>query len=224
MKKISVTNIIAFRKKSDKSKKNFLKSLDKIKTINAESGGNYWVRSISALSNTFKTNDNGYIKDKIDDISEDYNKAKRKQTKEMYQRNLDILYNYEDFDFSSWYPNKTFQILDKANKKSIIEINRVPVQVLPNQVFTFSRNKVDYVGAVWFIAKLDGYSKAEFGVFVETLFNYLKNNFSKKYEVSSENCLIVDVLNLDEINYQMILDEKIPSILKETLRSIRENL
>jgi len=224
IKKISVKNIITFRKKSDKSKKTFLKSLDKVKTIESESGGNYWVRSLSALSNTFKTNDKQYIKDKINDISEDYNQSKLKQTKDMYQRNLDILYNYEDFDFSTWYPNKTFKILDKVNKKSIVEIHKVPVQIIPNQVFTFKDNKIDYVGAIWFVAKLDGYGKAEFGIFAEALFYYLKNNFSKKYEVSPENCLIVDVLNIDEVNYQMVLDNKIPAILKETLKSIRENL
>lgn len=224
MKKISVKNIIAFRKKPDKSKKTFLKSLSKAKANDSESGGNYWVRSISALANTFRTNDNQHIKNKIDDIAADYDNSKRKQTKDMYQRNLDILHNYEDFDFSTWYPNKTFQTLDKASKKSIIEINRVPVQVLPNQVFAFTKNKVNYVGAIWFIAKLDGYSKAELGIFAETLFNYLSNNYSKKYEVSPEHCLVIDVLNLDEVTYQMVLDQEIPALLKETLKVIRENL
>lgn len=224
MKKISVKNIIAFRKKSDKSKKIFLKSLEKTKTVDSESGGNYWVRSLSAISNAFRTNDNNKIKDKIEEINADYNNSSRKQTKDMYQRNLDILYNYEDFEFSTWYPNKTFKILDKTNKKTIIDIGRIPVQVLPHQVFSFSKNKIEFVGAVWFIAKLDGYSKIEFGVFAETLFLYLKNNFSKKFEVSSEHCIVVDVLNIDEVNYQMVLDNKIPTILKETLKSIRENL
>lgn len=224
MKKISVKNLIAFRRKTDKSKKTFLKSLTKVKIIDSASGGNYWVRSISALSNAFKTNDNQYIKDKINDISDDYSSTTRKQTKDMYQRNLDILYNYKDFDFSTWYPNKTFQVIDKVNKNSIIEINKVPVQISPNQVFTFSKNKIDYVGTIWFVAKLDGYSKVEFGIFTEALFYYLKNNFSKKYEVSPENCLVVDVLNLDEVNYQMVLDDKIPAMLRETLKSIREHL
>ncbi|GAB4036725.1 hypothetical protein [Spirosoma gilvum] len=224
MKKISVKNIIVFRKKSDKFKKNFLKSLTKDKVNDSESGGNYWVRSISALSNAFRANDNQYIKDKIDDISVDYNSSKRQQTRDMYERNLNILHNYEDFDFSTWHPNKTFQILEKANKKPIIEIDKVPVQVLPNQIFTFTKDKTAYVGAIWFIAKLDRYSKAEFGIFAETLFNYLYNNFSKDYEISPENCLVVDVLNIDEVNYQMVLDGRIPAILKETLKSIRENL
>lgn len=224
MKKISVANVIAYRKKSDKSKKTFLKSLDKVKTNDSEGGGNYWVRSISALSNTFKTNNNQYIRDKIDKIADAYNNSKRTQTKDMYQKNLAILHNYEDFNFSTWYPNETFKILDKSSKKSIIEIDKIPVQVLPNQVFTFSKNNIDYVGAIWFIAKLDGYSKAEFGIFAESLFSYLSNNFSQKYEVSIENCLVVDVLNLDEVNYQMVLDGTIPAILKETLKLIGENL
>ena len=140
----------------------------------------------------------------------------------MYQKNLDILYNYEDFDFSTWYPNKTFKILEKTNKKSIIEIDEIPVQVLPNQVFSFTKNKIKYVGAIWFIAKLDGYSKAEFGIFSETIFYYLSDNFSEEYEVSPENCLIVDVLNFEEISYQMVLENKIPPLLRETLKSIRE--
>ncbi len=224
MKKISVKNIILFRKKSEKSKKAFLKSLNKAKANDSENGGNYWVRSISALTNTFRTNDNQHIKDKIDNISADYSNSKRRQTKDMYKRNLDILYNYEDFDFSTWYPNKTFRILDKANKKSIIELNKIPVQVLPNQVFTFTKNSIDYAGAIWFIAKLDGYSKAEFGIFAETLFNYLSINFSNKYEVSPETCIVVDVLNLEEVTYQMVIDNKIPALLKETLKSIKENL
>lgn len=221
MKKISVKNIILFRKKAEKNKKTFLQSLSKIKASDSENGGNYWVRSISALSSTFRTNDNKHIKDKIDDIGDDYNKTQRKQTKDMYRRNLDILHNYEDFDFSSWYPNSTFKILDKANKKSIIYINKIPVQVLPNQVFTFTKGKIEYVGAVWFIAKLDGYSEAELGIYAETLFHYLKSQFSKRYEASPENCLVVDVLNLNEVTYQMVLDGKIPAILKETLKSIK---
>lgn len=170
MNKITVKNIISFRKKSDKSQKTFLASLNKIKKINSKGGGNYWVRSISALCNAFKSNNNQYIKDKIYEILNDFNNSERKQTKDMYQKNLDILYNYEDFDFSTWYPNKTFKILEKTNKKSIIEIDEIPVQVLPNQVFSFTKNKIKYVGAIWFIAKLDGYSKAEFGIFPKLFF------------------------------------------------------
>jgi hypothetical protein len=88
-------------------------------------------------------------------------------------------------------------------------------------VFTFTKNKLEYVGAVWFIAKLDGYSQAELGIYAETLFYYLKDQFSKKYEPSPENCLVVDVLNLNEVTYQMVLANKIPAILKETLKSIK---
>ena len=36
----------------------------------------------------------------------------------MYQKNLDILHNYEEYDFSKWLPNN-FEVISKTNKKSI---------------------------------------------------------------------------------------------------------
>ena len=69
-----------------------------------------------------------------------------------------------------------------------------------------------------------GYSKSELGIYAEVLYNFLKANFSKEYKIKPENCLIVDVLNLDEVTYKMILDEEIPALLKQTLKSINENL
>ncbi len=59
-------------------------------------------------------------------------------------------------------------------------MDKVPVQVLPNQVFTFTKNKIDYVGAIWLIAKLDGYSKAELGIFFRDPFQLFKQQFLKK--------------------------------------------
>ncbi len=223
MKKISVKNIIEFRKKSEKSKKSFLKSLDKVKPITTETGGNYWVRSVSAMSKSFKTNDNIHIKEKIEIISNLYEISKSLKTKVMFQRNLNILLNYENFDFSTWYPNNAFKILDKNSRNSIIEINSIPVQVLPNQIFSFKSNETDCVGAVWFIAKLQRYNEAELGIFSESLFNLLKVNFSKNYEVMPEYCLIIDVLNVKEVTYKMILDNKISALLQSTLKAIKES-
>jgi hypothetical protein len=224
MKKISVKNIVAFNQRSPKSRKGFLKSLSKEKSSDSEGGGNYWVRSISALSNAFKTNENKHIKDKIDDITEDDQTTTLKRTKDMYRRNLQILHNYEDFDFSTWYPNDTCKILNKVSKKAIIEIKRIPIQVLPNQIFTFQENEVDYVGAILFVAKLEAYKKEELGIFAETLFYFLKTHFSKKYKVKPEYCLVVDVLNLELVTYKSILDEEIPGLLFPILKAIKENL
>lgn len=225
MRKISVKNIVQFYNKPEKSKRSFLKSINKIKEPDNEGGGgNYWVRSLSALSNAYKYNNTQFIKDKIDEISEDYNKSNRNQTKEMYQKNLNILHKYEDFNFSKYYPNETFRILNKVSKKSIIEIDKVPVQVLPTQIFKFEKDGIDFVGGIWFVAKLERYKNHELGIFSEVLYNYLILNFGNNYAVSPEFCTIVDVLNQVEVNYRMIMDNTITSLLRPTLKSIRDNL
>ncbi|EJL68547.1 hypothetical protein [Chryseobacterium populi] len=220
MKKISLNNIILFRQKLDKNRKAFLSSLRRKDEIKSEGGGNYWVRSLSALSNGFKLKDNQPLKEKISEILELFTPALTKQIKEMYQRNLDILHNYEDFDFSEWLPENS-KILSKTNKKSIIYINTIPVQITPSQIYSFEKNGNIYVGAIWFVAKLKGYKIEELGMFAEALYIYLSNNFDQEFELSAENCLIVDVLGKKEVNYQMLIDEEIPSIFNTTLELIK---
>ena len=69
MKKISVKNIVVFRSKSEKNQKTFLNSLNKEKDVNSEGGGDYWVRSLSALSAAVKEKSTEPVKNKIADIS-----------------------------------------------------------------------------------------------------------------------------------------------------------
>lgn len=224
MKKISINNIITFRKKPEKSQQAFLNSLKRksiIQETSEGSGGNYWVRSLSAMSNAFRDSNNKPIKDKISEILELFTPKLAKQTKDMYQRNLNILHNYEDFDFSKWLPEK-INIVSKTNKKSIIYLNTVPVQITPSQIYTFDKDDKKYVGAIWFVAKLEGYEDEELGMFAEALFIYLSNNFEEEYFISQENCLIVHVLDKKEVTYKMIVDEKIPSIFDSTLKAIKK--
>ncbi|AQX01821.1 hypothetical protein [Elizabethkingia anophelis] len=221
MKKISINNIIKFRLKSDKSQKGFLNSISKDIEIKAEGGGNYWVRSISAMNNAIRTNSNEPIKDKITELLDLFVPSLTKQTKDMYQRNLNILHNYEDFDFSKWLP-KNYTIISKTNKKSIIYIETIPVQITPSQIYSFEKEGKKYVGAIWFVAKLDGYNITELGIFAEALFIYLSNNFDQNFTINPENCLIVDVIGEQEVNYKELIDEKISAILKPTLELIKK--
>lgn len=221
MKKISVKNIIAFRSKPEKNQKAFLNNLDKDKGANPEGGGDYWVRSLSALSAAVKEKSAEPVKKKISDISNDFVPALTKQTKDMYTRNLSVLHNYENFDFENWLPTD-YEVLNKTSKKAIIEIDDIPVQITPSQVFSFEEEDKRYVGAVWFLAKLKNFKKPELGVFAEALHIYLDSNFEKDYRISPKNCLVVDVLSMEEINYQMLLDGEIPSLLRETLQNIKE--
>lgn len=222
MKRISINNIIKFRKRSDKTRKSFLSSLDReSKTKTDNSGGNYWVRSLSAMSKSFKYNNTEPIKEKIAEILELFTPSLTKQIKDMYQRNLNILYNYEDFEFSNWIP-KNFEIISKHKKKSIIYIDAIPVQITPSQIYSFEKNNKKHIGAIWFVAKLDRYKKEELGMFAEALFIYLNNNFDTTYEISPKNCLVVDVIEQQEISYKMLIDEEVPVILKTTLDIIKK--
>ncbi|WP_175284518.1 hypothetical protein, partial [Elizabethkingia anophelis] len=213
--------IIKFRLKSDKSQKGFLNSISKDIEIKAEGGGNYWVRSISAMNNAIRTNSNEPIKDKITELLDLFVPSLTKQTKDMYQRNLNILHNYEDFDFSKWLP-KNYTIISKTNKKSIIYLETIPVQITPSQIYSFEKDGKEYVGAIWFVAKLDGYNITELGVFAEALFIYLSNNFDQNSTINPENCLVVDVIGEQEVNYQELVDNKITAILKPTLELIKK--
>lgn len=222
MKKISVNNIIIFRQKSEKSQQTFLNYLKKKSLIEtSEGGGNYWVRSLSAMSNAFKENSTNPLKDKISEILNLFTSKLTKQTKDMYQRNLDILHNYEDFDFSNWLPDN-INILSKSSKKSIIYLNTVPVQITPSQIYSFDKDGEKYVGAIWFVARLEGYKREELGMFAEALFIYLSNNFGEEHLISPENCLVVHVLDKNEVNYKMIVDKEIPSIFDSTLKDIKK--
>lgn len=220
MKKISVKNIVVFKNKSEKSRKTFLNNIGKSNEVILDGGGDYWVRSLSALSNAVKEKNTDPIKNKIVDISNDFKPNMIKQTKDMYERNLNILHNYENFDFGNLLPVNA-KILSKNSKKAIIDINGIPVQITPSQVYSFEDGENKCVGAIWFLAKLEGFKKPELGMFAEALHIYLSANFENSYQVSAKNCLIVDVLNKEEVNYQMIADSEIASLLFETLEIIK---
>lgn len=107
MKKLSVKSIVEFRGKTEKGKKKFATDLKLNKEKNStEGGGDYWVSSLSAISNSCKSNDLQFINDKMDELKEKFENTEYKKTKTMYQRNIDILYNYEDFDLKKWRPSK----------------------------------------------------------------------------------------------------------------------
>lgn len=223
MKKITINNIIKFRNKAAKSQKGFLNGLKRKEDVKSDGGGNYWIRSLSALSNSIKLNDHEPIKDKIGEVLELFSPELTKQTKDMYERNLNILHNYEDFDFFNWLPSQ-YEILSKTNKKTIVEINTVPVQITPSQVFCFSENGVNYVGAIWFVAKLDGYKKEELAMFTEALFIFLITNFENKYTISKKHCIVVDVLDKVDISYEQIINKDISSPLKSVLNLISKQV
>jgi hypothetical protein len=225
MKKLSIKSIIEFSRKSDKSKMNFATAvkIDKAK-VDTEGGGDYWISCLSAISNSFKTNNLESIIDKRCELEEKYGETEFKKTKTMYKRNIDILYNYEDFDLKKWKPSKKIKLLKKHKDDSILTIKGLQVQVIPHHVFTFQKNDVEEIGAIWFIAKLDGYRKDELGMFADILYRYLRTHFSKDYILNSKYCIAVDVFNNFEVSYSQLEKREMPLTLNSTLDEIKKLL
>ena len=207
MEKISIKNIIDFRRKSQKSKVTFVNNLNKPKKLN-ESGGDYWISCLSAISNSFKYKSNINITEKIDELEYGIDSTPHKITKTMYQRNIDILYNFEDYDFTILKPTTELTFLKKPKSISVLNIHGLLVQILPNHVYSFEENGARYIGAIWFVAKLDGYSKGEIALFTEGIYKYLEVNHSDEYLIHPKYCIAIDAYSCTEVNYLEILSNK----------------
>jgi len=84
MKDIRVKDLVTFRSLSERRQSTFIINLQKEKIVKEKEegkGGDYWVRSISALNNAFRENDNSFIANKITDILNDYHPKLDKRTK-----------------------------------------------------------------------------------------------------------------------------------------------
>lgn len=222
MKKITIKNLIDFRRKSsEKSKKTFANKLKLDKKGEDGSGGDYWITSLSAISNVFKNDNVGLLNDKVEELQEKYEATPHKTNKLQFQRNIDILLGFEDFDFKSIHPDADLDFLKKPNDKSLIDIKGFPVQAYPHHVFTYSIKGSDEIGAVWFVAKLDGYENSELGMFADIMFRYLDKHYSKDYFVNPEFCIAVDVVNGKSVSYEDIKKGKIAVLIDSAIDEIK---
>lgn len=223
MQKLSIKNIVGFRNKSDKAKKNFATALKLGKTaVETSGGGDYWVSSLSAISNCYKFNDLRHVTERRKELEEKYEETDYKRTKIMYKRNIDILYNYEDLDLKKWVPVKKLNFLRKHKDDFILTIKELQIKATPNHVFTFKIDDVEQVGAIWFIAKLNGFRKDELGMFTDILYCYLKTHFSEEFTINTKYCIAVDVFNDFDINYLQLEKREVPMILTSTINEIKK--
>lgn len=222
MKHLSIKDIIEFRGKSDRSKMTFATNLKlDTKKNDSEAGGDYWVSSLSAISNSYKFNDLDLINSKIYELEGKYEAHEDKRIKTMYERNITILYGFEKFDFNLWKPSEELIFLNKHKSDYFQNIKGLQVKVTPQHVFTYKNKGVDFVGAIWFIAKLGGYRQDELGMFTDVLFRYLGNTYSKNYDLASKYCIAVDVVNNKAVSYKKLKEGRIPLLLDRTLNEIK---
>jgi len=221
--KIALKKLVEFGRLSEKRQANFANQLKVPKvTSPTEGGGDYWKRSTSGLSNAFKDNDSTRIAEKIEAVVSVYQSCNNELTKKMYERNLDILHNYVNFDFANLRPVGEVKFLTKS--KEPLTIDNVPLQILPHHVFIFGKDEHVKVGAIWFVAWLERFSKEDLGIYAEAQFNYLSNVYAKQYVVDPRYCMTVDILTMETVSYDEILQGEIKSRLQSSVDSLNKYL
>ena len=226
MEKVSVSKLVDFRRiKKDGPKQTFVKNLRKGKIQELEkneSGGDYWITSASAVAATFWNNDKMFLENKIQELAGKIQLTEFKRTKDQFQKNIDILATMQDFDFNSILPNTELKKLSVKN--NIIIIAGVPIQVRPQRIFTYEDKGLKSVGGVWFVAKKDGYSDGELGMFCTALFQYLTVRYSDKYTVDPNYCIAMDISRAKDLSYTEILKNGTSEILLNTITELNKLL
>jgi len=224
MKKLTVTSLIEFkRKQSDRSKRTFVENikLNKI-THSTESGGDYWISSLSAVCNSYRENDFNYADEKIDELNEKISNTKRTGTKNMYQRNISILQNFKSMDLKKLRPLQNLSFLKRSTANPVLIIKGLQIETKPSYIFTFGNKEEEKIGAIWFTAKVNGYRNEEVGMFCDMLYRFLKQNYSKKYQLIPKYCIAVDMLSGNTIDYSKIENGTLSQLLSPTLEEVNK--
>ena len=221
MKKVTIKNLIDFRAKTDQSKITFLKNLRKEKMkAPTDDAGDYWISCVSAISNVFRNNDRTLLGKKVAEIQDKLKVTTRKQTKDQYQRNIDILTSFEDFDLQTIRPAAEINVKKQPKTKALLDINGLPIEAKPSHVFSFSENGSEEVGAVWFVAKKGGFHLYDLGMFADMIYRYLDTCYSKEYFVNTSFCIAVDVFSGKVVRYKDIENGTIPSLIDTTIEQM----
>ncbi|MEC4004887.1 hypothetical protein OX283_009490 [Flavobacterium sp. SUN052] len=223
MKKITVKNLIDFRGKTDRTKITFVNNLktEKIKSVDG-SGGNYWASCLSAIRNAYKQNNLDLLDEKINVLADKINIYELKRTKDQFQKNIDLINNFKDFDMQLLKPNADLTFLKQPKNQSILDIKGLPIEAKPCHIFSFSENNSEEIGGIWFIAQKEGFKKSELGMFADILYRFLKKHYEKKFFVNPAYCIAVDLFNGQEANYGEIKNGNIPILIESTIHDLKK--
>lgn len=224
MKKIPVDKLIDFRrKKLDSAKITVLKNTQKEKEKKADgSGGNYWVTCLSVIKKLFVVYSQDLIDENVDDLRNRIKRTQHLSTKQRWQKNIDILFAFQEYDIANIKPVGKLTYLKKPKDKSILKIKGVLIESNPSHVFTFSNNDFEEIGAVWFVIKKDGFNKSELGMFTDIIYRYLMLNYSDKFKINPEYCIAIDIVNFQEVNYHQLLNSDISFLLDNTIDEVKK--
>jgi len=141
----------------------------------------------------------------------------------MYQRNLDILNNFKEFDLHHLRPLDITNFESIHKEQKIISINSLPIYINPSLVFCFERNGKREIGAIAFIPQLEGFQKSQLGMFCEMLYKFLHKHYSSEYQIAEDFCIAIDTYNAQSIIYVELKTGKIPRLVEATIEEIKSS-
>lgn len=224
MNKITIKKAIEFTKRTKRGKASMIQKLKFPSAVKADGGGDYWIRSLSAITKSCRDNDPTFIINKIEEIKAAKKTTGRKQTLDMYNRNLDILSKFEFFDFEVLKPEEDITYLGGLKMNSIISTQGIPLQIVPSLVFTYLEDETPTVGAILFVAKLEEFKSTELAMICEALYRNIKANYGNSYAISRDFCTVVDVIYETIMQHSGLNNRLVSRELNLILREIRDLL
>ena len=224
MENIKIKELIEFNRKSAGNKKNFaLRLRTRIKKEKSNSGGgHYWISSLSTIRNVFKTRNIELLNEKISILNDIISASDSDKKKIRFQRNLDVLLNFTDFDFDEITPSFELTFQTKIKSHSVIRINRLPILINPDFVVSFNNGDRNEIGAIWFVTFITGYKYWELGLFVEAMNKYLHKHYSEEFFINKSYCIAVDINTGRNISFQDVENGKAPYLLEQTITDINQ--
>lgn len=227
MHKITIKELVNFRRRTDRTRKSFAYKLKtrevKEKSDEDGGGGDYWITSTSTIYNVFKYEDIDFYDSKIEELLIKYNDSEDVRIKNMHQRNSNILASFKDFDFSDSRPASILKFERVPKFYKILTIDGFPLYINPSLLFSYQKNGKDELGALWLIPQLNGFQKSELGMFCEVLYRFLIKNYSAKYQISEDFCIAIDTFNAQKVTYKELLNGDFPFLIDKILREIKES-
>lgn len=223
MKKVRVKDLIKFRAKNDLTKITFVRNLKKEKKKSDDSsGGDYWISCLSAIRNLFKLDDVDILEEKINLLQSKIEKYENKGTKIQFQRNIDLINSFKEYDYHYLKPNSSIEFLKQKKSNFLLDIKGLPIEAKPCHIYKFSENGSDEIGGVWFIAQLGGFKKSELAMFSDMIFRYLDKHYSKDFYINHEYCIAVDIFNGQEVRYFEIKNGEVPILIDSTIDELKK--
>jgi len=214
MKELPIKKLIEYNSYSDRRKATMLGNLQVESVFSKNSDArDYWHRSLTAIRKSFRLNDYQLLIDRIESISDDLSETSVRKTKIMYERNIQILSNFLEFNYTRLVPPHKVSFIPQKAEMSIISVSGIQLKIYGDDLFSYENNGVKHVGAVWFVASKNGYSNDELAIFVDALYRMLDNNLSDDYIVNTDYCLVVDAMKKNVLSYSQIMDKPTKSKL-----------